>query len=278
MEKRPNLLSRIWSKVTNADTWSWLFSLLPKPVRQWLRDNLWRPILTALLTGGALLWGLITGIPLFWLAIATLDVLVFSFWGTVQVQSAVERFKARRRAFKVRAVSGSMSGTHFVPAGTDPFAPAVVYARLEVEATRFLRNCSATVTRVKGLNIVKGKIKGKDKTVRSWHALFGFPREIGWQENGRTRDLVPDVPRSLDVAVLDQADQTKFAIVAADGHRVELPPGWYKVEIKLVSESDDYAVQIVEMVIEFHPREPVPAPLQALPWKDEYEHSLGGKG
>jgi hypothetical protein len=57
---------------------------------------------------------------------------------------------------------------------------------------------------------------------------------------------------------------------------VELPPGWYKVFITLVSESDDSAVQAVEMVVAFHPRKSHPPPLIAWLWKDEFEHSLGG--
>ena len=187
-------------------------------------------------------------------------------------------WRASHHPFQVRAISGPPSGTHFVPAGDpDPFTPAVVYARLAVEPLRFLRNCSATVTRVKGLNVVKGKVKGEDKTIRTWHDLVGFPCEIGWQGNGRTRDLVPGVPRSLDVAVLDQTDQTKFAFIAVDGRRMELPSGWYKVDITLASESDDPAVQTVEMVVAFGPREGMPPPLQALLWKDEHEHTLGSK-
>jgi hypothetical protein len=279
MEKRPNLLSRIWSKVTSADTWAWLFSLLPKQLREWLRDNVWRPIVTLAPPTVALLIGIVEGIPIFWLLVGTFGTLAFAFWISLQIQSAVERFKAQRRAFKVRAISGPTGGTRFIPAGgPDLGTPAVVYARLAVEPLRFLRNCSATITHVKGLNIVKGKVKGDDKTIRTWHDLAGgFPCEIGWQSNGRTRDLVPGVARNLDVAVLDQADQTKFAFVAVDGRRVELPPGWYKVEVNLASESDDPAVQVVEMAIAFGPREGMPPPLQALLWKDEYEHSLGSK-
>lgn len=280
MEKRPNLLSRTWGKVTSADTWAWLFSLLPRQLRQWLRDNVWRPLVSFVPPIVALLVGIAEGIPIFWLLVGTLGALAFAFWISLQIQSAIERFQARRRAFKVQAVSGPPGGTQFIPAGSaHPLAPTVVYARLKVEATRFLRNCSATIINVKGLNIVKGKLKGQDRVIRTWHNLSGFPREIGWESKQRTRDLVPEVPRNLDVAVLDQAEQTKFAIVTIDKKEaVELPPGWYKIDITLASESDDHAVQSVEMVVEFHPREVVPPPLQALLWKDEYEHLLGGKG
>jgi len=279
MEKRPSYRERLWQAINSASTWSWLIGFVPRPIREWLRDNLWSPILTALLMIGVLALGVLQGIALFWLVIGTLGASSFAFWISVQVQSTVERFKARRRAFKVRAISGPTSGTFFIPAGgSDLGTPAVVYARLAVEPQRFLRNCSATITGVKGLNVVKGKVKGKDKTIRTWHDLAaGFPCEIGWEGNGRARDLAPGVARGLDVAVLDQADQTKFAFVAADGRRVELPPGWYKVEVTLISESDDPAMQVVEMVVAFGPREGMPPPLQALLWKDEYEHSLGSK-
>lgn len=279
MEKRPNLLSRIWSKVANADTWSWLFSLLPKPVRQWLQDNVWRPIVTFVPPIVALLIGIVEGIPVFWLLVGTLGALAFAFWISFQIQSAIERFMARRRAFKVKAIAGSKSGAYYLPAGSaGPLAPSIVYAKLEVEAARFLRNCSATVIAVKWLNIVKGKVKGENKTVRLWHVLAGFPREIGWepeQARQRTRDLVPGVPRRLDVAVLDQASPTKFMIATVDEQpRLEHPPAWYKIDITLASESDDPTVQNVEMVIGLGKRKCPPPPLDALLWKDEYEGLL----
>lgn len=186
----------------------------------------------------------------------------FSLIGLVLTLGA---WLTRRKVFRVKPLSGDTSGFYVIPAGEpDPTEPKIIHARLEVESRSFLRNCSATVT---GLSRVDRqqrlqRLGGNDQLT----ALY-------WTEpdHARTRDLTPGLPATIIVATLDQKDPSKFGLGST-----KYPPGWYKIEVLLTSESEERAEQSVELKLGLGTRDYPPPPLGLHFWKDGDEKRVEG--
>lgn len=266
VQSKPSLRSRVWSKVSSADTWSWLYGWVPKPVRAWLKDNVWGPALAALTTLVTWLLGWVSHFHPWHIAIGCLVVAAASIYIGSWLQRSVASLQARSQPFKLTPFSGSNSSFSFESGTVEPGAPLVspeiLLATLEVESKqRFLRNCTATVTDVYWVI----------PSSRTLQRMKGDPKDICWtpaKDGLKSRDLAPGVPRRLDVGHLDQEHPDHWTLMAADQPRPQYPHGWYKVVIRVASESDDRAVQVYEGKIALGRRVYPPPPLVFYPWED----------
>lgn len=254
----------LWDKISSADTVQWLYSLLPAGIRRWLQEQVRPAVVSSMLTAGTVVVGVLRSIDPYYLLVGSIVTLVLSLWFVNQVRNSFREWKARRQAFTVEAISGPLSGMFLVRAGgKGPLAPQTVYARLEVKSHRFLKNCTATVIGAWEVNMPS----------RPLMKLARYQRQLYWtpeSEKNKMRDLTPDVPRLLDVAVLDQErDPGVFHLVCADNEpRDENLPGWYKIQVLLASESEDAVRQTVDLKIGLGHRKYPPPPLVLYLWRD----------
>ena len=270
MRDKRGLPSRLWDTISAADTWSWLWGILPKPAREWLARNLWGPILAVVGTLLVIALGWLRSIEPFYLTVSAAVVFSALLYAGSWMQRSVGRWRANRRPFVIRPISGSISGlSHIMRGDASPFAPRVLFAELEIESRRFLRDCTVTVVSVEEI----------ERHLRHLHRHAGGPFELAWSSAGdRKRDLTPGVPRRINVARFDQ-NERYFQVASNDGGA---PPkylsGWYKVTILVASESMDSAVQTFEGKIALGRREGVPPPLAFWDWQEGDERRVEFEG
>lgn len=142
-----------------------------------------------------------------------------------------------------------------------------VYAQLEIKNKgAFLRNCKITAVGISDIN--------SDGQVLP---LVFPPRDLCWNpdhpnpnQRSSRRDIANDgVPVLADVAHLNQSQPEKWSLVTADSAlRESFPPGWYKLDLILSSESEQPNTKLVELVVGLGVRENPPPPIVLRLWKD----------
>ena len=198
-----------------------------------------------------------------WYTIILVSVIsAFTSFALLRVVLEGLRWLDRRKPFTVRPIPGGFSGAFVVAAGEPlPTEPTTVYARLEVQSARFLRDCSVTVVGMWAVD--------RSRLMK----LAQDPQILRWTNGNDTKqDLTPGVPRTIDVAALNQRNKPGHFQIMRVEHKY--PPGWYRVELLVASESEQKAIQRVNMAIGLGVRKDPPPPLAFRVWRDGDEKRL----
>jgi hypothetical protein len=216
-------------------------------------------------------FGVVRNIDPFWLVLGSFGTFALAVWLGERAMRLAHWVSTRSSSFEVRPICGE---------GFTLLDESETYAHLAVlNRGGFAQKCSARLMAV--IPVQSGRLLSEPQ----WAHSRLQPRLLRWSSkelsaHGHHRQWL-DIPndgaeRWLDVAVVDRSQLDRFTMVSADDKdRPSFAPGWYKVVIKVASESDTARTTDVELLLGLHPRDaPVPAPLELYHWHPRGERLL----
>jgi hypothetical protein len=262
-------LSRGLRRIFGAAALTWLLSgavdqalgiydRLPERVRGWIEGAIIAKVVGVMAFVVFLVCGIVGGLkPIYVAALAVV----------MQMQRAIEWLKGG--AFEVMPVSASGAQ---VGIGEELLAPEKVYARIGVGSKRDVGRCVAVVT---AISVYQKNWMGGSMLPLLWNARY-----LCWtpdENRERRATILKGITMTADLAVTSKSDHGHFQITSADdGARHKFPPGFYKINLTVMSESGGGARRDVSMCLLYESSPSVGAPFQRLivqPWRDEFvEH------